>query len=397
MDDLSADITPASTVLDDAPSPSASGAGAPQSLQDEGGSLRDTIAGVMKEQIAEADKVDTAAKDAPKEEAEPKAEKPEEKAEPKEEKAEKARDEKGKFAPKEEPKAEAEQPKQETQEERQAKDKPRHPEAPQRFMPRAKELWPNVPNEVKAEVARMTQDHENEVRQAREFIQPLVRYHHIATQSGTTLHEALDRYVNMEQALRSNPTEGFKALLANMEMQPQQAISHILKAFGVSPQALAQHIAQDERSYIAPEVRQQPQDDPRVAELQGQLAQERAERVRTSVIEPFMQTHPRYQELEQDIAFFLQSGRIPANLSQMERLEAAYDMAERINPASNVAPAPSRDTGLVEEARSHAVSDLGGTKSVKTAPGSISPDMEPERGGSIRDILADEIRRRKMA
>lgn len=59
--------------------------------------------------------------------------------------------------------------------------------------------------------------------------------------------------------------------------QPQQAISHILKAFGVAPQALAQHIAQDERAYVAPDVPQQPKEDPRVAQLQQQLADVQAQ------------------------------------------------------------------------------------------------------------------------
>lgn len=398
MDDLSADITPASTVLADDASPSASGGGTPRTLNDEPASLRDTIAGVVKEQVAEADKADAAEKgepDKPKveEKPEPKADEPKEEVKP-----DKSRDEKGKFSASEktgEPKGD-EQPKPEAEQRPDRDDKrPRHPEAPQRFMPRAKELWPNVPNEVKGEVARLVSEHENETKAAREFIAPLVKYHQMAQASGTTIHEALDRYVNMENALRANPTEGFKALLANMGMQPQQAISHILKAFNVSPEALAQHIGQDARAYVAPEVRQQPKEDPRVSQLEQQLAQERAERIRDTVIAPFKASHPRYAELEPDIAFFLQSGKIPANLSQIERLEAAYDMAARINPASNV-PAQAQEAP-VSEPSARAVSDLGGTKSIKSAPGSVTPDMEPERGGSIRDVLMDEVRRRRHA
>ena len=388
MDDLSADIpSQASTALDDAPSPASSGAGTPRTLE-EPQSLRETLAASMKEQTAalEAEKPEPDAKVDDKAE-----EKPVEKdkaAEPKEEKA----DPKPDKPVEEKPAEKIEQPK----EERQEKDerKPRHPEPPQKFLPRAKELWPNVPNEVKGEVARLVSEHENEVKQAREFITPLVKYHHMATQAGTTVHDALDRYVNMETALRQNPAEGFKALLSNMKMQPQQAISHIIKAFGVAPQQLAQHIAQNERDYVAPDVQQQPREDPRISQLQEQLAEERAERMRASVIEPFKANHPRYVELEQDIAFFLGSGKIPSNLSHAERLEAAYDMAARINPASNVEPAPTRD-GPVTDAR--AVSDLGGTKSIKSAPGSVTPDMEPDRGGSIRDTLQAEVRRRKIA
>ena len=397
MDDQVADFTPASTVIDDAPSPSASGAGIPRTL-DEPTSLRDTIAGVVKEQTAEAEKAEKSTPEVkgPDGKADDQPKDPKEVDKADEPKAEKARDERGKFAPKDpvEPDGKADdQPKDEARQDQDRR--PRHPEAPQKFLPRAKELWPNVPNEVKGEVARLVSEHENETKAAREFITPLVHYHQMATQSGTSLPEALDRYVSMENALRSNPTEGFKALLANMEMQPQQAISHILKAFNVAPEALAQHIGQDARAYIAPEVRQQPQQDPRVSQLEQQLVQERAERIRDTVIQPFVAIHPRYAELEQDIAFFLQSGKIPTNLSQIERLEAAYDMAARINPASDV-PAQAQQAP-VSEPSGRAVSDLGGTKSIKSAPGSITPDMEPERGGSIRDILQDEVRRRRIA
>lgn len=391
MNDLSSDITPASTVLSDDGAPSASGAGTPRTLE-EPQSLRDSIAASIKEQ-SDAIEKDDAAKEAVKaeEKADPKAEKPEAEREAEPEKGE---DEKAKIESRD--KAES-KPEDAPKQEEQPRDdrRPRHPEAPQKFLPRAKELWPNVPNEVKGEVARMVSEHEGEVKAAREFIAPLVKYHQMATQAGTTIHDALDRYVNMEQALRSNPTEGFKALLANMQMQPQQAISHIIKAFGVAPQQLAQHIAQNEREYVAPDVQQQPREDPRISQLQQQLEQERAERMRASVIEPFKANHPRYVELKQDIAFFLASGKIPSNLSHVERLEAAYDMAVRINPASNVSTART-DEGPVEK-QSRAVSDLGGTKSIKSAPGSVTPDMEPERGGSIRDILMDEVRRRRVA
>lgn len=241
--------------------------------------------------------------------------------------------------------------------------------APERLIPAAKEKWANVPGEVKGEIARIMKEHDDEVTGAREFITPLVKYHQIAQQTGTTLHDALDRYVNMEQQLRDDPAVGFKALLQNMNVQPTEAIGHILRAFNVDPQQLAQHMAQNPQAYFtqAPQQRQQQPEDPRIGQLQQQLAQQAAEHVRAAVIEPFKASHPRYDELSNDIAFFLQSPKIPASLGQHERLEVAYDMAVRINPTSSY-QAPETQQELAQSDRAVAP-DLGG-KSVRGAPSS---------------------------
>src|SRR5690606_34927074 len=116
-----------------------------------------------------------------------------------------------------------------------------------------------------------------------------------------------------------SPPEGFRQLLSNLNMQPQQAISHILRAFNVTPQALAAHINQDPNSYVsqAPQVQPQaqPQINPEVETLKRQNQAMQEQMAAFMYIEPFAKEHPRYYELEQDIAFFLQSGKIPANLS----------------------------------------------------------------------------------
>lgn len=241
--------------------------------------------------------------------------------------------------------------------------------APDILIPAAKEKWANVPGEVKGEIARIMKEHDSEVSAAREFIQPLIKYHQMAQQTGTTVHEALERYVNMEQQLRHDPAQGFRALLQNMQMEPTEAIGQILRAFNVNPQALAQHMAQNPQAYFtqAPKQAQQQPEDPRIAQLEQRLAQTQADHVRATVIEPFKASHPRYAELEHHIASFLKSDMIPSSLGLYERLEVAYDMAARISPASSYkAPEPTQDLAPSERA---VASDLGG-KSVRGAPSS---------------------------
>lgn len=180
-------------------------------------------------------------------------------------------------------------------------------------------------------------------------------------------------------------------------MQPQQAISHILRAFNVSPQALAAHINQEPNSYMSqqPQRQQQiqPQSNPDVEALKQQLSEMQTHIAHQQFVEPFAKENPRYYELEQDIAFFLQSGKIPANLSPAEKLEAAYDMAERINPSSNVASYSQKQAS----SESRVDEDFNGKKSIKSSPGNVLEVKEPDKKMSMRELLEDELKRLKKA
>lgn len=272
------------------------------------------------------------------------------------------------------------------------------PEPPARFLPKAKEVWRNVPQAVQSEVSRMVKDHEQEVsqyREAHQFREELREYEEMGKQHGMSVKQALDNYVGIERKFAEDPSEGFKQLLGNMKMPPQQAISHILQAYGVSPQALAQHMSQQPEQYAAQQrhvpQQQQPQEDPRVNQLQQQLMDMQVQIAHQQFVEPFAREHPRYAELESDIAFFLQSGKIPANMSAAEKLAAAYDMAERINPSSNVEYKQEQTTD------SRVDDDSNGNKSVKSSPGNVLNVAAPERKMSMRELLEDELRRSKRA
>lgn len=273
------------------------------------------------------------------------------------------------------------------------------PEPPARFLPRAKELWRNTPNEVQSEVSRIVREHETEVQQYREAAQEMEEikeYRALGKQHGVSLKQALDNYVGIERKFAEAPPEGFRQLLSNLNMQPQQAISHILRAFNVPPQALAAHISQDPNSYVSrfqPQPQAQPQHNPEVDTLKQQLMDMQTQMAHQQYVEPFIQDHPRYHELEQDIAFFLQSGKIPANLSPAEKLAAAYDMAERINPSSNVSSFSPKQTS----SESRVDEDFNGSKSIKSSPGNVLEVKEPDKKMSMRELLEDELKRLKKA
>ncbi len=287
------------------------------------------------------------------------------------------------------------------------------PPAPARLLPTAQEKWKHVPQEVKFEVTRVLNEAEAEkskFQESQKFREELRQFEDEAKASGTTIKEALTNYVTMEKALRSDPATGFRQLLSNMQMQPQQAISHILSAFNVTPQALAQHISQNPNDYTAlaaprqhqmqPQQPQQQQIAPEVKALQDQLNAMRAEQVASSVIAPFRQEYPEYDQYEDQIAKVLSSGIIDqihgSGIGPREKLEVALFM---VSPSSkSKAFASNNNDGITQEVSGHndaPVDDLrGGNKSVKSSFGDVSDVAEPQKKGqSIREMLEEESRK----
>lgn len=276
---------------------------------------------------------------------EPKVEKPkaeskvEEKTEEKpEEETKQGRGEKGRFAAKETSDSTSEEngTEQEGEKESRSSEGREDDKPPARFLPRAKEKWATVDPDVRGEVLRMQTEMEKglqEHRESHEFRKELRQFEDMAKQAGTTVRAALENYTNIDSQLRNDPVN---------------AVARILQSVGITPQQYAQHVMGQA---------QQQQQNPQSAEtqrLQMQIQQltqtvqqltqgtqqdresARLAEVERNIIAPFMAEHPRYQELESDIVFFLNSDKIPSTLPERQRLEVAYDMAERINPAPSM-------------------------------------------------------------
>lgn len=398
------DDAPLSTVIDTDASPTAVGGGAPASLSEPADpaappSLRETLETVFKEGEdpakveAPAEKTDAPKPDAKTDEKPAKA--PDgEKVEPK------PRDPAGKFAAKDggeesAPEADKADKTGEGEADKQ-NDGRRHVEVPRNFLPKAKELWRNTPAIVQQEIERITHDHETELQQHREATERYAAvkdYDDLARSNGRDLRQSLARVVEIETALAKNPIAGLNRILQEVgprkpDGQPfslYEVAAHIVQS---GPQGYQQMVAQ------AQQAPQQRQADPEVASLKEELASVKSQMTATQIIEPFARENPRYYELQDDIAFFLQSGRIPASLSPNDRLAAAYDMAERINPPSHVSPT-ANDQGLDPQTTRRADDGFSGSKSIKSAPGSVSDDAEAEAKGdeSIRDSLLKTMRR----
>jgi hypothetical protein len=399
-----------STTLDTgAAGTSAAGGGAPTKLPEAEPSLHESIAAAVKEATAPGDKAE--AKPEPKQEA---AEKPDKAAQPAEAKDDKKPAERGpdgKFAGKEKPSEEGEAAKGEAkdgdggttvkgdEQPPKADAKPEakangHIEPPAKFLPDAKETWRNTPRPVQRDVENMAREHEAEVtryREAAERYEPLRQFDDIVRQNGRAgLHETLAEVSQLEDLMASNPLAGLNQIL--LRAGPRKADGQPVSLFEV-----AQHIVSMGQQGYQQAVSRQPQqqqpqnDNPEVAQLKQQMAQMQQQHLAATVIEPFKRDHPRYDELQDAIASFLKSDMIPRTLSPSDRLAAAYDMAERINPPSNAAPQDKTDP----EPGSRAGETFSDSTSIKSTPGAITPDVEPERGGSIEEELRRALKRQR--
>jgi hypothetical protein len=389
--DYSASIdTPLSTEIDTEAQPSAGGGGQvveqaePQSVRaDLETVFRDDKAKAEEPAKVEPDKAEKPAEEAKDDKAakpdDAKAEKPE--AKPDEAKAERARADDGKFA---RPEGKDDQ----------QKESRRFVEAPQSFLPQAREVWRNTPHAVQTEVARLVQEHTTANEQTRETVQryeSVRQFDELARSNGRELRDSLEKMTRIETSLQRNPVAALNEIL--MEVGPRKADGQPFSLYEI-----AQFVAQQDQQGYQQMVAQsrepdQPKEDPRVAQLEQRLAQMQEQQAHASIVEPFAREHPRFNELERDIAFFLQSGRIPESLSPHERLAAAYDMAERINPPSYVDDLPATDRVPAEQRR--ADDDFSGSKSIKSSPGSVTESYEPKAksGESARDSLFAEMRR----
>jgi len=392
---------PLSTSIDQGGAPLGTGGGAPDLTEPKapesakidkpespGDTIKGELARIREEEAKAAEKGDG------KEPVKDEKEKPEVKAdaETKEQKAERERAKDGKFAKAEKVEAPVEgkegAPEKVATEqdgsERRPSEGRQHVDPPARFLPKEREAWANVPNVVKSAISRIAQEHDTEVSQYRESHdnwQKLSKFDEMAKSHKTTVSDALERYTALDGLLQS---------------QPLEAIRQILGTRGITPEQYAQHVMNNPEAHRAPAAPAAP--DPAVRQMSGKVEQleqtineMRQEKAAAEIINPFRAANPRYDELQDDIAFFLQSGKIPASLSPQERLEAAYDMAVRINPTSAVETLQPREAPAAKTERPAKLD--AGTKSIRGAPTGQDPEEDDPDATDIRALLRKELRR----
>lgn len=284
-------------------------------------------------------------------------------------------------------------------------------EAPARFLPRAKELWANVPHPVREEFDRVMRESETEIAQykeAKQFRDDVKEFEELAQRHGVPFKQVLTNYVDIERKFSEDPAQGFRQLMQNMNMHPTQAIGAILRSVNATPQQLAQMLTNNPEAFtaLAPNMLRQTQQvqqqqrapDPEISALKEQVQALHAERVANDIIRPFAQEYPEYHEHEEAIAKVLQSGIIDqihgSSLSPRDKLEAALFMvAPHVKRGSASGTVQDNSVQGDRTSETPAVDLRGGNKSVKSSLGDVTDVAEPERKMSMREMLEDEARK----
>jgi hypothetical protein len=166
---------------------------------------------------------------------------------------------------------------------------------PARFSPAAKAEWYTAPELLRAEVLRLEREltaglKKHQSAAARDA--SLSEFHALAAKGGTTLKEAVSAYVSVENLLRTDIIKGLELICQNAGQSLKDVAAKVL---GVTPS-------------------------------QGQGG---ADATAEAVLK-FAAAHPRFEELSEDIVFFIESGRA-------DDLEEAYDLAERFSSSTATA------------------------------------------------------------
>lgn len=337
-------------------------------------SVRDALKKADAELRAKAEKADTpdpkALKAAPEKAVEPK-----DKAKAAEAEAPK-RGEDGKFAAKEPAQAvEKAATAQEPQGSTEPADKTAQTlrEAPKRFDDAAKAEWEKAPEAVRGATQRVIRELESGLEKYRADYEPIKAYNELAKQHGTSIKDALDRYTGLERMLGSQN-----------QQEKLAGIQQVFDYAGINLREFAAHVAGQtpeqgavQQEAMLRELRQE------IAGLKQQLGgvstdmQQRQEQEVLSQIQQFAADKPRFDEIAEDIAFFLQSGKA-------QNLQDAYELAERLNPApaQAIAPAQTRSDPITPEAQT-----LKGSKSVSGAPSAGASPARAQSSSSIKEAL----------
>jgi hypothetical protein len=252
-----------------------------------------------------------------------------------------------------------------------------HAEPPARFSADAKAAWATAPEAVRAETHRALKELSDGLGQYQQVFEPLKPFYQLAQQHDTTVHETLERYVNLDFALVSNKPE-----------ERLSAIEKVLDYAGISPKEYAAFImgqkpeeGQPQNDRIIRELRQE------LAELKNQMGgvskslQQRREDETLKQVEAFAEENPRLKEPEfQKLVFRLLQTKMA------DDLKGAFDMASRLNPLpADSAQTPAASTAAT--AKPNAAQTRNGNLSITGGPGSGSNPAKRKAPSTARESV----------
>lgn len=259
----------------------------------------------------------------------------------------------------------------------------KHAEPPSRFLLEAAKKWANVPNEVKAEFHRVSQEMESEItkhKQASERYEQFRQYDEVAKANGRDFAtDSIPKVIQFETMMRQNPLAAIDFALR--EAGPRKNDGSPLSLYEV-----AQHVAklspeQFQNNMRGAQPQGQPQQQnggqasPEMRAVMQQLQSIQSELAVTKtrpVIDSFKAERPDFDAVEPKMIEILETKVIDkiygTGLTPEQKLAEAYRMAGGQHSPSQSAlqePAP-----VHSQADTRPDIDPDGQKSIKGAPSS---------------------------
>lgn len=235
-------------------------------------------------------------------------------------------------------------------------------DSPARFSQDAKDAWATTPDPVKVEVNRAIKELEQghtKYKTDAEAFHTIREFDEMAKRGGTDLRTALGKYVGMEQLLRQDNIKGLQAICDNIGIPLREVAAKIL---GQTPE---ENASQSDAT-----IRELKHELAGLKQQLGGVTQHITHQRETSLMDNITSfaakpENSRFDELADDIAFFLKSGRT-------QDLSEAYRLAERLNPAPAQATVDTKPTASSAAAIDLVAQTQKGSKSINGAPSSGS-------------------------
>lgn len=245
-----------------------------------------------------------------------------------------------------------------SQDDKTANDAGDYIEAPSRFSEQAKQAFKEAPEPVRAEIHRAITELEGGIEKYKKVYEPFKGWDDALKQTGQTPDEVFQHYVGMENLLAKDPIAGMSKIAENLGTTLQDIASHVLN------QPLQQQTIQQDKTIreLRDELASLKQE---LGGVSSTIKQQNEAKI-FSEIEAFAAENPRFDELSQDIAFFIESGRT-------SDINEAYKLAERLNPApSPVAPERDRKAQTLKGQKSIAGAPTAGSNPTNRKPASTA-------------------------
>lgn len=263
---------------------------------------------------------------------------------------------------------------------------------------KSKATWEQLPEHVRADILKRESEVNNGFAVLRDY-RDLKPYAEMAKQHGTTIKEALDNYVGIENLLRRDMGAGLRQICQNFGLDQQQTASLFSQLAGGAQPAANQTAVQGDDQLAA---LLQPFLTPLTQELATlrQQVSERETAHRTAEERTLMQAidafaanpaNRYYPELQDTMVRMFETGFIPLTGNHTADLKAAYDAAANLVPEVREALIEqriqtSRQTGQVEKAKA-ASKSMSGT--IVPSPVVKSPRDDTRLPNLHDDVEAD--------